>query len=631
MSRDGDREFDDGQQSRDRPQQWTLWRGLRNLSPEFLKRSYASKYLVSFLFVILLITGIGTATFFQIQATIEEDAAEQLRSNAQLRAEMVSQWVRGMETQTRLLSSSDVFASGNRTRIGYYLTRSKSRTALDVVAIHYVNTTADRVVESTNVSSQGQSLATIDAPWTDQLAGNFSTESQSRVVATSDAYRVQNSTAVAFLSRTPEDGTVMVVVGSIGRQVEEFDRSDAQSTALLDANASVILAGKEMSTNDTAQFRRARDLDGVELVETETHLRAYAPVNASGWIAVTTAEKSQVYAVADAVGANVTRIIIASILSLSVIGFMLGRQTVVPLVRLRRRTEEMQEDLDVDLSTDRQDEIGRLYRGFARMRDALRQQIHEAEQARRKAESSRRELQRQNERLDQFASTLSHDLRNPLAVARGHVELLRTVVEGETERPEPTQIEDHVDAVDDAHDRIDSIISDVLMLTREGEHVEETIEVDLEDIAHEAWTNIDNREATLHVEDTYIIEADRNRLLRVFENLFRNAIDHVGDDVTVTVGLLEDGFYVQDDGHGIPEGERDDIFEYGHTTSDDGTGLGLSIVKTIAEAHGWTIAIDHDAPGGARFVVTDVFEGGPTADTGLELGEGAFEWGLNEQ
>jgi signal transduction histidine kinase len=630
MSRDGDSEFGDGQHPRDRPQEWTLWGAIRNRTPEFLKRSYATKYLVSFLFVVLLITGIGTATFFQIQSTIEDDAADQLRSNAQLRAEMVSQWVRGMETQTRLLASSDVFTSGDRTQIGYYLARSKSRTALDIVAIHYANATDGRIVESTNVSAQGQSLATIDAPWTDQLAGNVSTASRSRVVATSDAYRVGNSTAVAFLSRTPNDGTVLVVVGSVGRQVEQFDRSNTQSTALLDENASVVLAGEGMSANDTAGFSRARDLDGVELVETETHLRAYAPVNASGWIAVTTAEKSRVYAVADAVGSNVTRIIISSILSLSVIGFMLGRQTVVPLVRLRRRTEEMQDDLDVDLSTDRQDEIGRLYRGFARMRDALRQQIHEAEQARQQAEASRRELQRQNERLDQFASTLSHDLRNPLAVARGHVELLRTEIETDAEQPEPAHLQEHVDAVDDAHDRIDSIISDVLMLTREGEHVEETIEVDLEDIAHEAWTNIDNRAASLHVEDTYIIEADRNRLLRVFENLFRNAIDHVGEDVTVTVGLLEDGFYLQDDGPGIPPDEVDEIFEYGHTTSDDGTGLGLSIVKTIVEAHGWTIAVDTDAPGGARFTVTDVFEEGPTTDTEFEWEEDAFEWGLEE-
>ena len=84
----------------------------------------------------------------------------------------------------------------------------------------------------------------------------------------------------------------------------------------------------------------------------------------------------------------------------------------------------------------------------------------------------------------------------------------------------------------------------------------------------------------------------------------RNAIDHVGEGVTIDTGLTETGFYVADDGPGIPESDRDRIFDHGYTTGDDGTGLGLSIVAQLAEAHGWTVSLDptHD---GARFVVGD--------------------------
>jgi signal transduction histidine kinase len=75
--------------------------------------------------------------------------------------------------------------------------------------------------------------------------------------------------------------------------------------------------------------------------------------------------------------------------------------------------------------------------------------------------------------------------------------------------------------------------------------------------------------------------------------------------VTVTVGTLPDdgGFYVEDDGPGIPEEIREGIFESGYTTSQRGTGFGLAIVEDIAEAHGWTVSIHEGRTGGARFEV----------------------------
>ncbi|OYR57107.1 hypothetical protein DJ71_26370, partial [Halorubrum sp. E3] len=72
------------------------------------------------------------------------------------------------------------------------------------------------------------------------------------------------------------------------------------------------------------------------------------------------------------------------------------------------------------------------------------------------------------------------------------------------------------------------------------------------------------------------------------------------------VGDLPDGFYVEDDGPGIPEAERDDVFESGHTTAEDGTGFGLAIVREIVEAHGWSVAVAEGAAGGARFEFTGV-------------------------
>jgi signal transduction histidine kinase len=122
------------------------------------------------------------------------------------------------------------------------------------------------------------------------------------------------------------------------------------------------------------------------------------------------------------------------------------------------------------------------------------------------------------------------------------------------------------------------------------------------------------------VVDDRTLQADRSKLLTIFENLFRNAIDHCQADVTVSVGATEDGFYVADDGPGIPADHRDHVFEYGYTTGTEGTGLGLSIVRTMAESHGWTVELDESAAG-ARFVVStgvggSVGEGERTATAG---------------
>jgi signal transduction histidine kinase len=102
------------------------------------------------------------------------------------------------------------------------------------------------------------------------------------------------------------------------------------------------------------------------------------------------------------------------------------------------------------------------------------------------------------------------------------------------------------------------------------------------------------------------VYADESRLMQLFENLSGNAVEHGGSDVAVTVGNLDDGFYIEDDGCGIPNNEYDDVFTPGYSNSEDGTGFGLSIVKQIVAAHGWEIRLTEGTAGGARFEITGV-------------------------
>ena len=208
-----------------------------------------------------------------------------------------------------------------------------------------------------------------------------------------------------------------------------------------------------------------------------------------------------------------------------------------------------------------------------------------------------RELERQNERLNEFASVVSHDLRNPLNVAAGRVDL--ALAEDDTT---------HLEVASEALDRMTQLIDDLLLLAQQGELVNDPTPTNLKSVVQSAWSTITSDGLLdLSVDDTMVL-ADRDRLIQVFENLFQNAVNHVSRDVTVWVGLLDDrdGFYVEDDGVGITPDARDSIFEHGFTTSDDGTGFGLSIVKRIVEAHGWEITVTDGRVDGARFEVTGV-------------------------
>ncbi|WP_276271678.1 PAS domain-containing sensor histidine kinase [Haloarcula litorea] len=203
------------------------------------------------------------------------------------------------------------------------------------------------------------------------------------------------------------------------------------------------------------------------------------------------------------------------------------------------------------------------------------------------------EVKRQNERLDQFASLLSHDLRNPLQLASLRLELAR-----DAEDPA-----DHLDEVEAALDRMDELVDDVLRLAREGRAIGTPEPVALDDVVEVAWTAVDAPDATVErVEPVGTVLGDESRLRQLMANLFRNAIEHAGSAVTVSVGPLPDGegFYVADDGPGFPDVDEDDLFDAGFTTSDQGTGFGLSIVGEIATAHGWTVTVADAGDGGAR-------------------------------
>jgi signal transduction histidine kinase len=259
------------------------------------------------------------------------------------------------------------------------------------------------------------------------------------------------------------------------------------------------------------------------------------------------------------------------------------------------------------------------------------------------------ELRERNARLDEFASVVSHDLRNPLNVAQGRLELAREACTCDAAT--------HLDTVAESHRRMAELVDDLLTLARQGRGAGDTEPVDLASLARTCWEGLDGE---FVVVDDLTVEADRSRLRELVENLLRNAVEHAGPTPTVRIGALaggaegEDGgagadgdegdgagadgdegdgagadgdegdgagadgdegdgaggverketgggFFVEDDGPGIPPEDRERVFEHGYSTDADGTGFGLSIVGAVADAHGWEMRVTEGDEGGARF------------------------------
>lgn len=206
--------------------------------------------------------------------------------------------------------------------------------------------------------------------------------------------------------------------------------------------------------------------------------------------------------------------------------------------------------------------------------------------------TERKERERQ---LREFTRIVSHDLQNPLSVAEGYLKLAQEECESE-----------YLETVERAHKRMGTLIEDLLTLAQDGESVTDSEPVQIASIVEDCWANVKTADATLVTDIDRTAQADECRLKQLFENLIRNAVEHGGKDVTITIGEVDNGFFVEDDGSGIPDDAHEEVFEAGYSTSAEGTGFGLSIIKQVVDAHNWEIRVIDGSNGGARFEITDV-------------------------
>ncbi len=224
-------------------------------------------------------------------------------------------------------------------------------------------------------------------------------------------------------------------------------------------------------------------------------------------------------------------------------------------------------------------------------------------------EDCQAELEWERERLEEIRRVLSHDLRSPLNVAKGYTQYISTGVNGEDS--EKNDRDELLSEITTALDRIDSFLDDLNVLIQQGRPVGSLEPLELTEVARSAWSQSNTKKASLQIiEEVPLVSgeimADRERTLGLFRELYTNAVDHGSPEVTVELGPLPDGFYVLDDGPGIPEDSREDIFRAGMSDRKGRNGLGLARVKHIASAHGWNVSVCEGSEDGGCFEITGV-------------------------
>jgi methyl-accepting chemotaxis protein len=373
---------------------------IKTVTPSFIRRRYTVKFVVSILFVIVVITSVGMFGFVQAQQTVQEESEQQLNTTAETRAASIASLVQNKKIQTASISrTAEVTSNSESTVTGFISSRvrdsqrySGPESGANIAGVHVVQTDGT-VFASTDESLQGQSVDSVDRVWADNFA--FATDiNDAQVVRTFPTVGiVDGQRRLAFASPIAGTDRVVIVESPLGVTLESSNPTF--TTAIVNQNGNLVTERDEQSagfgdgvnaSGIRAQFASGMVSEG--FITRGERLYSIRPVQGTQqWVAVTSVSTTEAFAVSQSVGQTIGVIIITALLSLGLVGVVLGFQTVTPLTELRRKIQRMEEgDLSVELQTTREDEIGRLYGGFASMRDSLQNRIGEIEATNRRLE-----------------------------------------------------------------------------------------------------------------------------------------------------------------------------------------------------------------------------------------------------
>jgi len=236
----------------------------------------------------------------------------------------------------------------------------------------------------------------------------------------------------------------------------------------------------------------------------------------------------------------------------------------------------------------------------------LRREIERREAAQQEREKLIERLETQNVELEQFAYTVSHDLKSPLVTLKGYMGLLREDLAGGANE----EVEYDIIRMTDAVDKMSKLLHELLVLAQIGRVVNPPKIVSMTELANEAAEII--KEQFIGKDISIVTDpampnafADRSRMLEALKNLIDNAVRYIGDQTSPQIeigcraGDNETVFFVRDNGIGIDKQYQQKVFGLFEKLNPktDGSGVGLALVKRIIEVHGGQIWVESDGLG----------------------------------
>jgi methyl-accepting chemotaxis protein len=383
--------------------------------PDLVRERLVVKLGVLSLVVVLVLAGVGAVTFVDTGRALEQDTQEQLEGASELQAGTIEGWNDRMEERAQFIASSEEVSTANTGRITSLLRRQKADMPDHVESIHYVDVDSGEVRASTSDGAVGSTVVGPDAAIEPSAVPAEGTTTHTRPYQ-SDAV---GGPAAAYLASVERQGRTIVVVTDLVARSEEMQRplgTDTWTVVVNDQGTVVLshrtdeVGGQNMGeggVTSPAVEQGLQDSSGaVEMTMDGTAVSmGFAPVEGTDWVVMTHIRSADAFALQRSVSRSIGWLVGIAFLGLAAMALVIGRGTAQSLETLATRAQQLEGgDLDVDLESDRVDEIGRLYAAFGSMRDSLRTQIQEAQDARREAEAARQEAETMTRHLESKAA-----------------------------------------------------------------------------------------------------------------------------------------------------------------------------------------------------------------------------------
>lgn len=436
--------------------------------PEAIRKKYSRKIGATFFGIIVLLALIGVAGFAIANTSAQEEAGQQFEGAAASHADSIDEWVGLMESHT--VTTSSELGGVTDENLGGATAQRYAALPADIRSVHIISPSDGTIVTSTDPRiDDGSALDDVSAPWATISEDEVVFEGDVWVSDTAYQSEALDDQVMAFASpveNRPE--RLLVTEGTIQFRINNLQQfHDDQQTTIMSADGETIFETEESDitvTEETVE-RLGAQYEGSAFESSDEVVMGYAATRNNDWVAVTVAPEDQVFAVRDIAGFAILGIIGAGVVLLAVSGVAISRQTAGPLETLSERAENLSSgNYDVDLSSSRSDEIGKLYQSFGEMRDSLVDTIREAE-------SERKRVQQLNDDLERSAEEYSA----AMAKAADGDFTVRTEVDVE-EGPMAKISKDFNEMMEDIESTIDSVAIFSREVATESEEVTASVE-----------------------------------------------------------------------------------------------------------------------------------------------------------